>query len=436
MSPDRRPTDDGKPDRPDRAAVDALRARMDEVGRTPKAARSGGRKGGGQGGRLGGQEGGRQGSRLNRSSRRRAAEWDDAAPDATGLDDGVAPEGTDLDGALEGTGLDGGPVDWDEPAAEAPTPLDDRSGRWWDEHPGKPIPVEGGIAASTKRGRIGSTWWSQRFLGAMEAVLVGGRMERGRAYARKGQVVSLELGPGVVAAVVQGSRPEPYRLRLSMPVTTDGEWERIVEVMASQAGFAARLLAGDLPHEVEEVFGEAGASLFPGPGARLVTECTCPDFENPCKHVAAVCYLVAEQFDRDPFRVLEWRGRDRRAVVEALRALRGDPEGGPAGSAPASSAAPTDPGRARAGDDLGAGRPDHNTAHDAPDLEPEGFWSAGPGLGEVHVRPAPAAVPDAVLRQLPRGVLVVKGRDVAEVLAVAYEAFAALASGSASRPDR
>lgn len=396
MSPGRRKPGAGKADRPDRNELDALRARIEAAGRTPRAPKKG----------------------------RRASRW---APDDPDLDDG--------------------PADWEEPAVDPPTPLDERGGPWWDEHPGKPIPVEGGIAATTRKGRIGSTWWSQRFLASLEAVLVGGRMERGRAYARKGQVVSLDLGPGVVAAVVQGSRPEPYRLRLSMPVTTDGEWERIVDVMASQAGFAARLLAGDLPHEVEDVFDEAGASLFPGPGARLVTECTCPDFENPCKHVAAVCYLVAEQFDRDPFRVLEWRGRDRRAVVEALRALRGRPGSAPPGSAPpgwddatspGGDGGEGDPGEGDGGGGdlgrggLGGGPGDEEMAQDEPGLGAERFWAAGPGLGEVHVRPVAAALPDAVLRQLPRGILTARGRDVAEVLAVAYEAFAACAI----RPER
>jgi uncharacterized Zn finger protein len=314
----------------------------------------------------------------------------------------------------------------EDPHPEAPTPLDDvgepGGGRWWDTHPGKPLPVEDGITATTRRGPIGATWWSRRFLTSLEAVLVGGRMERGRSYARKGQVVSLAIGPGAVTAVVQGSRAEPYRVRLGMPIVADQEWERIIALLGAQAGYAARLLAGELPHEVEDVFGATGESLFPGPHARLVTECTCPDFENPCKHVAAVFYLLAERFDRDPFRVLEWRGRDRRALVDALRQLRGAPA---AGESPAAGVAAETVAEA-------ASRPDAAAEDVAPpELSPEAFWTAGPGLVGVHVRPVAAILPDAVLRQLPRGLLQIGGRDVAEVLAPAYEAFAGAAGSKA-----
>ncbi len=387
MSPRRRSP--GPPDGQDhRTALDALRAQMEAAAQMPKAGR-------------------------------RTRRGPPAGPGRRGLGpvDG-------LDGDVDVPGDEG----VEEPVPEAPTPLDEpegtRGGRWWDDHPGKPIPVDDGIAATTRRGPIGATWWSRRFLASLEAVLVGGRMERGRSYARKGQVVSLAVRPGAVVAVVQGSRPEPYRVRLAMPVVADEEWERIIVTLGSQARFAARLLAGELPHEVEDVFEATGASLFPAPHARLVTECTCPDFENPCKHIAAVCYLVAELFDRDPFRVLEWRGRDRAAVVDALRALRsaGEPT-------PASAPAPAAP----APDIAGAGAPD--PAAPAPDgagagappteaeLSPEGFWAAGPGLSDVHVRPVAAFVPDAVLRQLPRDLVRVRGRDLADVLSAAYEAF-------------
>ena len=338
---------------------------------------------------------------------------------------GRSDDGAD-EGAADGLGDpgEGSAHAFEDPEVDAPTPLDEpggpTAGGWRDDHPGKPIPVHDGIVAATRRGPIGTSWWSQRFLGSLEAVLVGGRREQGRSYARKGQVAALMVGPGEVTAVVQGSRSEPYRVCLRMPVATDEEWKRIIATLGAQAGYAARLLAGDLPHEVEEVFSMAGASLFPGPQARLVTECTCPDFENPCKHIAAVCYLVAEMFDRDPCRVLEWRGRERAAVVEALRSLRNaptpssadDPVGAPAGW----EAAPT--GVAEVG----------RTSQDGTEGFPEGFWAAGPGLSDVHVLPVAAPVPDAVLRQLPRDLLHVRGRDVADVLASAYDAFTAAAA--------
>jgi uncharacterized Zn finger protein len=288
----------------------------------------------------------------------------------------------------------------------SPEPPDDpETGPWWRrEDAGKPIPVDGGIAATTRRGQIGSTWWSRRFLGALEAVMVGGRMDRGRSYARKGQVVQLALGAGTIEATVQGSRQEPYRVRLTMAVVPDGDWDRIVAALGAQAGYAARMLAGDLPHEVEDVFSAEGASLFPGPHARPVTECTCPDFENPCKHIAAVCFLVAEGFDRDPFGLLAWRGRDRETVLRALRVLRG------AGTGDLPPAPPSPP-------------PEETEVSLAGSLDH--FWTPGPALAGVHVHPVAVEVPTAVLRQLPAGVLTVGGRDVSEVLAPAYTAITA-----------
>lgn len=391
MSPSRRPPPprrppSGPPEGSEhRAALEALRARMEAAARTPPAPRP-----------------------RRRGRRGRTAE---------GADGGLDDPGEGSAGAFE------------DPAVDAPTPLEDpespTGGRWWDDHPGQPIPVEDGIAAATRRGPIGASWWSRRFLGSLEAVLVGGRMERGRSYARKGQVAALTLGPGDVSAVVQGSRSDPYRVRLTMPVATEEEWERIIATLGAQAGHAARLLAGDLPHEVEGVFAAAGASLFPGPQARLVTECTCPDFENPCKHIAAVCYLVAEMFDRDPFRVLEWRGKDRAAVVDALRSLRNAPTPGSAGS-PGEEPA----GRAPPPGDVGE---DGRAGQEGAEVSSEGFWVAGPGLADVHVLPVAAPLPDAVLRQLPRDLLHVRGRDVADVLAVAYDAFTAAAGRWAGR---
>lgn len=387
----------GSADGPGRAELDALRARIEAAQR----------------GRAGAGRPARTPRRGGQAGRRRQAGADRAGEEAE-----EARAYREVGSAAEA------------PDPEPPTPLDDASrtgGRWWDDHPGKPIPVEDGIAASTRRGPIGATWWSQRFLTALEGVLVGGRMERGRTYARKGQVVSLSLEPGTVTAVVQGSRAEPYRTRLTMAPAADEDWDRIVAALASQARFAAALLAGELPHQVEEVFEASGASLFPGPQARLITECTCPDFENPCKHVAAVCYLVAEMFDRDPFLVLEWRGRDRAWVVEALRQLRNAPAseaGAHDGTVPPAGGAGRDPRSAAGGrpDDL---RSEADPDGDPVDLSPEAFWTAGPGLSEVRVRPVPAPVPDAVLRQLERGLLRVGDRDVADVLTPAYEALTA-----------
>ncbi len=200
-----------------------------------------------------------------------------------------------------------------------------RSGRpadgWWPPA-SKPIAVEGGVKARSKRGQIGDTWWSRRFIAVLESFGIGSRLQRGRRYARAGQVLSLEIVPGQVRASVQGSRSKPYRVFIETEILTDSEWGSIEDVMASRAVFLAKLLSGEMPEEIEEAFVESSTTLFPDSDDDLVSACSCPDWENPCKHVAAVFYLMAEAFDDDPFLIFAWRGRDKERLLADLRARR------------------------------------------------------------------------------------------------------------------
>ena len=206
---------------------------------------------------------------------------------------------------------------------------EDESGEWrarrdWSRFtPAKRIPVDDGLELRSRRGAIGESWWSRRFLAAVESILTGGRLTRGRTYARQGQVIDLGIGAGLVVAQVQGTRRTPYGVQISMPAASEERWAAIVDTLAGQAGYAARLLAGELPHEIEDVFAQAGVALFPERGSHLVTTCTCPDWATPCKHAAAACYLMAEAFDDDPFLLLAFRGREREALLaEATGASR------------------------------------------------------------------------------------------------------------------
>ncbi|NJP32969.1 SWIM zinc finger family protein [Micromonospora thermarum] len=188
---------------------------------------------------------------------------------------------------------------------------------------GPPRKVEGGLRARSTRGAIGRSWWSRRFLEVLESFALGTRLTRGRSYARAGQVIRLDVAPGEVTAVVQGSRPRPYDVRIALPAFPPALWARVEEDLAAQAFFSARLLAGDLPAELEELFVAAGAPLFPAGVAELNQRCNCPDAAVPCKHLAATFYLLAEAFDADPFQLLHWRGRRRDELLDRLRVLRG-----------------------------------------------------------------------------------------------------------------
>ena len=196
------------------------------------------------------------------------------------------------------------------------------SGRWEDWPPAKPIRVDGGIKARSKRGAIGEQWWSRRFISVLESYGMSGRLARGRSYARAGQVLDFALTQGKVTARVQGSRVRPYQVRIGVLPLTTAQWRRVQDRLASQALFRAKLLAGEMPHEIEEVFAECGTPLFPRSAADLDMHCSCPDWGVPCKHLAAVCYVLAEEFDRDPFGMLAWRGKARDELLAALRRIQ------------------------------------------------------------------------------------------------------------------
>lgn len=226
---------------------------------------------------------------------------------------------------------------------------------------GRRIAVEGGVTAKSRRGAIGESWWSGRFLAVLEELGVGGRLTRGKTYARAGQVVDLAIEPGGIVATVQGSRAEPYRARIGLTPFADEAWEAVEDAFARDSWYAASLLGGTVPDDLEDVLASVGLSLFPTGPREMPMDCSCPDWSVPCKHLAAVAYLVAERFDEDPFLILRWRGRDRATLLAGIRARRDDAEpattaladvvdryfeaGGPV---PEVDPAPAEPGRSEA----------------------------------------------------------------------------------------
>jgi uncharacterized Zn finger protein len=184
--------------------------------------------------------------------------------------------------------------------------------------PKKPAPSHG-----IKVNKLGTTWWGQRWIEALEHVLQGdtGRLARGRTYARGGRTHDFVIASGKVRARVTGSR-EPYRVSLALPQLSDATWQAAIIFMAQKAEFAALLLNNEMPQQIDEAFQAAGASLFPTRRADLETDCDCPDYGDPCKHIAAVHYVLGEALDRDPFLLFELRGRKRDQVLGALRAAR------------------------------------------------------------------------------------------------------------------
>jgi uncharacterized Zn finger protein len=265
--------------------------------------------------------------------------------------------------------------------------------------------VEGGIVARSARGAIGEHWWSRRFLEVLESFALGSRLTRGKNYARRGQVVSLEVAPGVVTASVQGSRKTPYKVLIALPAFSELVWAKVEVTLAEQAIHSARLLAGEMPDDLEDVFRAAGAPLFPQRANDLTLSCSCPDWEVPCKHLAATFYLLAESFDDDPFAILLWRGRSRETLLKRLRELRvGDTvhlavEGAVTAEGPRV-------GAMMALADLAVAEGD--------------FWTGAP----VPALPVHAELPvDLLLRQLPVPGAPLGGPDLVTYLAPLYAVF-------------
>ena len=201
---------------------------------------------------------------------------------------------------------------------------------YYDHEYSHPIDVKGDIRAASRRGDFGSNWWAKRWMQTLEQFRIGARLSRGRSYARRGQVLSIDIQNGVVEAQVQGSRKRPYGVEISVRTIDTADWERLRQALAEQPVIAASLLAGRMPENIEDTFKAIGLSMFPETVRDLETDCSCPDWSNPCKHIAAVYLLLGEEFDRDPFLIFRMRGMDCEDLLgkefrQSARTIEGPP---------------------------------------------------------------------------------------------------------------
>lgn len=192
--------------------------------------------------------------------------------------------------------------------------------------------------------KFGSTWWGKAWVEALEqrAGLDANRLPRGRTYARHDRVARLEMEPGRISALVRGSRVLPYKVTVGVRTFDDETWAKLTAAIAGRAAHAAALLDGELDPALLDDAAGVGVDLLPGPGD-LQPRCSCPDYADPCKHSAAVCYLVANALDDDPFALFALRGRDREALLAEVRARR-QRRSGASGSGAGSDASSADGG--------------------------------------------------------------------------------------------
>ncbi len=174
--------------------------------------------------------------------------------------------------------------------------------------------------------KFSRTWWGKKFIEALEQLSDAGRLSRGRAYANNGKVTSFEIKDGIVAATVRGSvnpyygvYKEPlYITTLKFQPISAAKWAAAIALIASKASLISRLLLNEIPDNIEATFALLGLHLLPHSAKDFDAKCSCPDWGNPCKHIAGVYYLVAAELDRDPFLLFELRGLSREALHKEL----------------------------------------------------------------------------------------------------------------------
>lgn len=186
----------------------------------------------------------------------------------------------------------------------------------FDHSPDKsaPIPVTNGLALHSLRGPIGTSWWSRRWLTAVETSVARPILDAGRRYARKRQVVSIDAGLGTVSARVQGTVPEPYRCQMRFNGLSADQIDQFLAATVRDAEFAALMFAGRVPDRAPALFDELHAPLFPAETVEPVWHCCCDEPGPLCKHGIAVACLVAERLDDDPFLLFELRGVSQSAM--------------------------------------------------------------------------------------------------------------------------
>jgi uncharacterized Zn finger protein len=237
--------------------------------------------------------------------------------------------------------------------------------------------------------RFARSWWGRAWLAAMEeTALDAGQLRKGRRFAYGGHVGSITVSPGRLTATVYGDDSTPYHTVVEVERLTDAQWDRFLGAVAAKAGHLAALLDGDVPHDLVEAAQDVDVRLLPGLGD-LQPHCSCPDWEFPCRHAAALCYQSAWLLDADPFVLLLLRGR---GAGELLGDLRGHPPVPDSAAPPLAAASPAGTPAVQAYAVPLAALPP--VPPDWPELDPDGLLPAvgpGPGVDPAALRRLVAA---------------------------------------------
>lgn len=170
------------------------------------------------------------------------------------------------------------------------------------------------------------TWWGKRFIEALERFTDSARLGRGRSYASNGKILEYEIAKNKITATVKGSinpyfgvYKEPrYKTTIEITPIAKTSWSKAIKYISSKASFVSKLLMNEVPDNIDDAFANLGLHLLPYSQKDFTTKCSCPDWANPCKHIAGVYYLVASQLDNDPFVLFELRGLSKNELQAEL----------------------------------------------------------------------------------------------------------------------
>lgn len=244
--------------------------------------------------------------------------------------------------------------------------------------------------------KLSRTWWGQRFIEALTDIMDEGRLGRGRSYRSPNRIQKFEIVENSIKASVRGNanpyygvyEVPTYKITIEMQTIALRDWKRLLQKLGSNAAWVTRLLMDEIPDEAVSFFSAEGYPLLPESSDDFFTECSCPDYSNPCKHIAGVYYRVASMLDEDPFLIFELRGMPRAKLKQELRQT-------PLGQALESklsqeSSGPIQPAAQR---------------FSQPEVEPlqpisfNDFWALPAGFSELECLPAPEGIPGLLVKK-------------------------------------
>lgn len=162
---------------------------------------------------------------------------------------------------------------------------------------------------------IAKSFWGKGWCQHLESFSdYSNRLPRGRTYARNGSICHLEIGSGLVKAMVAGS--SLYEVEIAVKALSDEGWSAVKKRCAGQIGSLLELLQGKFSKEVMSIVSDRSDGLFPRP-KEIKLECSCPDWATMCKHVAAVLYGVGHRLDEEPQLLFLLRGVDPEELIAA-----------------------------------------------------------------------------------------------------------------------